>query len=515
MRKRIGVIAILQESNTFIAERTSLANFQRDVLLFGEEIRRRFQGAHHEVSGFLAGLDSAGLEAVPIMAARALPSGVMTDECFNAIISSLDAGLERAGPLDGVLVAPHGATVSERVADVDGYWLQRVRDYIGPECPVIGTLDPHANLSPTMVAACDALLPYRTNPHLDQCERGLAAAQLMAETIAGRVRPTQAAAFLPLAINIQCQSPEELPLRESYELAAQFRTMPEILSADICLGFPYADVPEMGAAAIAVTNGEPALAQTVASKLAEFLWAIRDRFCPELLSVDAAMKLVAQHFESNPSSQPVCLLDMGDNVGAGSPADSTLLLQAIERQGVAGAFVSLCDPAAVAQLAEAPIGARVVVDLGGKTDRLHGEPLHDEATLLSRHDGKFRETQPSHAGSGEFDQGPTAIIRTSKGTTVMLTSRRMAPWSLAQLRSCGLDPSSFRVLVAKGVHSPVAAYREVCGEFVRVNTAGSTSADLSTFSYERRRRPMFPFETSAAWEAEPGMHTQEQDRHGT
>ena len=515
MRKRIGIIAILQESNTFIAKRTSLAHFQQDVLLFGEEIRRRFQGAHHEVSGFLAGLASAGVEAVPIMAARALPSGVMSDDCFSTIISLLDSGLKDAGPLDGVLVAPHGATVSERVADVDGYWLQRVRNFVGPECPIIGTLDPHANLSPVMVAACDALLPYRTNPHLDQCERGLEAAKLMAEAMAGRVRPTQAAAYLPLAINIQCQSPEERPLRECYELAAQCRTMPEILSADICLGFPYADVPEMGAAAIAVTNGEPAKAQAIANKLAESLWARRYEFCPELLGVDSAIKLVAQRFESNPSAKRVCLLDMGDNVGAGSPADSTLLLHAIDRQGVAGAFVSLCDPATVGHLVEVPLGARMVVELGGKIDRRHGKPLHGEVTLLSRHDGKFRETQPSHAGSGEFDQGPTAIVRTSSGTTVMLTSRRMAPWTLAQLRSCGLDPSSFRVLVAKGVHSPVAAYREVCDEFVRVNTAGSTSADLSTFSYERRRRPMFPFEASAVWDVGAAISSQEKDRHGT
>src|SRR5260370_34629593 len=92
----------------------------------------------------------------------------------------MDAALAHAGPLDGLLVAPHGATVSEGIADVDGCWLEMLRGRVGPKVPIIGTLDLHANLSPRMVAACNALIAYRTNPHLDQKERGIEAARLMA-----------------------------------------------------------------------------------------------------------------------------------------------------------------------------------------------------------------------------------------------------------------------------------------------------------------------------------------------
>jgi len=75
----------------------------------------------------------------------------------------------------------------------------------------------------------------------------------------------------------------------------------------------------------------------------------------------------------------------------------------------------------------------------------------------------------------------------------------MAPFSLAQLTSCGLDPRQFRVLVAKGVVAPIAAYQSVCDHFIRVNTPGVTTADLATLPYRRRRRPLFPFETDFDW----------------
>ncbi|HAN61100.1 MAG TPA: hypothetical protein DCQ11_09595, partial [Gammaproteobacteria bacterium] len=87
------------------------------------------------------------------------------------------------------------------------------------------------------------------------------------------------------------------------------------------------------------------------------------------------------------------------------------------------------------------------------------------------------------------------------GLTVMLTSKRIVPWSLGQFVCCGLDPRKFNVLVAKGVNSPLAAYASLCSHFVRVNTPGVTSSNLSGFDYRSRRRPMFPFEPTMLWQA--------------
>src|SRR5262249_31912304 len=161
------------------------------------------ESSHHEVGGFFAGLAAEGIEAVPMFAARAIPSGTITGEAFRQLQEMLHGQLELAGPLDGLLVAPHGAAVCQDHPDMDGRWLTEVRRRFGPQFPIIGTLDPHGNLSQAMVGATNALIAYRTNPHLDQRERGIEAATLMARTLRGEVRPTQAAAFPPLIINIE------------------------------------------------------------------------------------------------------------------------------------------------------------------------------------------------------------------------------------------------------------------------------------------------------------------------
>src|SRR5690606_28705706 len=130
-----------------------------------------------------------------------------------------------------------------------------------------------------------------------------------------------------------------------------------------------------------------------------------------------------------------------------------------------------------------------------------------EVTVRSMHDGRFREPQPRHGGMCEFDQGRTAVCTTEGGLTLMLTSRRMVPFSLQQLVSCDIDPRQVHVLVAKGVNAPLAAYRDVCPSFIRVNTAGSTCADMRSLSYMHRRRPMFPFETEIAWDPQTAKVT--------
>src|SRR6185436_15438733 len=162
-------------------------------------------------------------------------------------------------------------------------------------------------------------------------------------------------------------------------------------------------------------------------------------------------------------------------------------------------FACLCDAEAVQAATAAGVGGQVSLRIGGKADNLHGPPLACEASVLGLYDGKFTEPHPRHGGFTHMDQGPTAVIRTEAGPTLMLTSRRMPPFSLRQLTTFGVDPAEFHLLVAKGVNAPVGAYKEVCKHFIRVNTPGSTTADLALLAYPHRRRPMFPFEPDAKW----------------
>jgi len=92
-------------------------------------------------------------------------------------------------------------------------------------------------------------------------------------------------------------------------------------------------------------------------------------------------------------------------------------------------------------------------------------------------------------------------LRGSKGLTLLVTSRRVPPFSLRQLTSCGLDPARFQILVAKGVHAPMAAYATVCRNSLRVNTPGCTSADLNELPFHHVRRPLFPLDRDVSWDA--------------
>ena len=487
---RVGIISVIHESNTFIHTPTTIDLFRRDALLTGQAVTDLFQGGRHEISGFLEGLDEAGIEAVPLFYASTPPLGRITQDTCETLIGLMFERLDGAGPLDGMLVAPHGANAGEGhdYHDLDGFWLTRLRETVGPDLPIICTIDPHANLSPRMIAACDATIAYRSNPHLDQKLRGLEAVALMARTLHGEIRPTQAASFPPVAIGIERQSTTSPPCLPMYDLADICLKNPGVLSNSIVLGFPYADVEEMGSAFIAVTDHNPDLAQQIVDDMAQYLVDHRSDFIGEFISIEDAVDMAIQ------IPGPVCLLDMGDNVGGGSAADGTLIAHEIHKRGGPNTFICLYDPVAVDQVVTAGVGSRLMLKMGGRVDDEHGPPLEASVRVRSIHDGRFTESEIRHGGQTAFDMGITAVVGTDTGLTISLTSLRTVPVSLGVMTSLGLNPADFQIIIAKGVHAPVAAYAPVCDRLIRVDTPGSTTADMRRFSYAYRKKPLYPFE---------------------
>ncbi|MGL4611057.1 MAG: M81 family metallopeptidase [Trueperaceae bacterium] len=479
---RVGIIGLIHESNTFFIEETPYENFRRH---HGEVIRDGYARAFHELGGFFEGLAHEGMGPVPLYVATHTPSGTIDSEALEKFWRDIETALESVGELDGLLVAAHGAAVCVSQPDMDGWWLAKLREKVG-RLPMVCTLDLHANVSEKMIAAVDATIAYRTNPHVDQRERGLEAAHLLARILRGEIKATQALATPPVVINIERQLTSASPLLELEQLAETIRQRPKVLSVSVALGFPYADVPELGSSFIVVTENDSALAQRYAEELADYLWQNREDFLGTFVTVAAALAGVLE------AVKPVCLLDMGDNIGGGSPGDGTLLAHALLEKKIR-AFVCLYDPDVVKRLEHVAVGSSVRLALGGKTDKLHGAPLELQAKVLSFHSGNFYESEVRHGGDASFDMGTTVLVQAAS-LTIMLTSKRMPPFSLQQLLSCGVEPKDFEVLVAKGVHAPVAAYAPVCPTFIRVNTPGITSADLGHFQYTQRRKPLFPFE---------------------
>jgi len=499
MKRRIGLIAVLQENNTFHPNLTQLAHFQRDLLIEGPEVLKGFARSQHEMGGFIESLaEDPTVETVGVFAARAEPYGTIDATCWDELMQRLDSALDRYGPYDGMLVAPHGANVAENARDADGHWLGRLRNRLGSKIPIVGTLDLHANVSVDMVDATDALIGYRTNPHLDQKECGELAGNVLLKTLHGKCAPVQTLVQLPLCPNIERQATSE-PHGEALARIARGieKSHPAMISVSCLYGFPYADVTEMGASVISVANGDRDLAYRCGHEMAGYWWSIREQFSGQLISINEAIDFARQRLKSSPG-KPVGLLDMGDNVGGGGPGDATAIMHAWlndNRNRDLAILSVITDPEAVCFANQAGRGGRIRMAIGGKLNpSIHGEPIEDSYLVQSLSDGKFREDGVTHGGYRDFDQGATAVLIGSRGQTIVATTYRVGPMSLQQLLSQDIDPLNFSAIVIKGVHAPVFAYAPVCSQLIRVNTKGLTSADPWHFEYVHRRIPLFPFE---------------------
>src|SRR5882724_2178065 len=214
---RVGIAGLLHESNTFLPRPTVYEDFASTSLDKGEALIERWQGTQHELGGFLEGARQFGLTAAPALAGFAVPSGALTAEAFERVAAELLDAIDAAGAIDGLLLALHGATVASNFPDADGEILRRVRHRLGPDTPIVTTLDLHANISPAMAAHSTAIVAYRSNPHLDQRERGLEAAGLLDRILRGRARPVQALETPPMLIRISTQYTDEAPAKGLYD----------------------------------------------------------------------------------------------------------------------------------------------------------------------------------------------------------------------------------------------------------------------------------------------------------
>ena len=498
--KRVGILVLLHESNTFLQEPTTLEHFQANLLVEGDAVLQAFRGTPHEAGGFLNVLDNAAdIEPVGIFAARAMPYGMISADCWQELMARLDQQLQQALPLDGLLVAPHGATVAVGAPDADGDWLSRVRQRVGPQLPIVGTLDLHANVSPLMVQSCDALFGYRTNPHLDQFQRGVEAGRCLVQALNTGVKPCQHLVQLPLCVNIERQATSEDQGRRLWQEADRLQSQPGLLSVSCLYGFPYSDVEEMGATVIAVAENDPNRARETAAEMARFWWNNKADFDGQLISVEQGIQLALAQRQSIPT-HPVGLLEMGDNVGGGSPGDGTWIAHGWRRTGQGTCLTVIADAEIVSQAEATGIGRTFTGNVGGKTDpERHGPPYHDTWTVHHFTDGHFSETEARHGGYSQFYQGRTAVLQGASGLTVIATTLRMAPLSLQQVLAQGVDPLEFAAIILKGVHAPVAAYAPICSRLIRINTRGVTTADLQELQFSDRREPLYPFETVTGW----------------
>jgi len=488
---RIAVGGISHETSTFAHVPTTLHDFEHGLGLYrGGDIVTRFRGTNNCTGGFITGADRHGYEILPLLWTFAYPGGLIRRADYDALKSELLNRLLAALPVDGVLLDLHGAMVVEGIDDGDGDVIEAVRGVVGANIPIVATFDLHGNHTQRRVDAANAVVGFDTYPHIDMAERGVEAADLIMRTIRGEVKPVMAFRPLPILWSAACQVTAHPPIDEAFRLVHDIERRPGILSVTLSTGFPWADVPNMGASVIVVADRDANLARTAADEIGDWIWQRRERWHRKPLTVAEALDV-----GERTGRYPIMLADMADNTGGGAAGDSTEVLRTfVERDLPDALLLYLVDPEVARQAHQAGVGKGMHVQLGGKSHPAQGKPVPLDVEIVAISDGQFTYDGPMYAGlTGNL--GTSAWLR-HRGVNVVIVSARMQPLDQAFARSLGIDCVKMRYIAVKSAAHFRSGFEKIAGSIHNINAQAIHTHDFARLPYRKRRKSMFPLESA-------------------
>ena len=479
----IAVGGFQHETNTFASLPATLADFEAPDawpgLARGGALFDAVRGINLPAAGFIDEARAAGCRLAPLAWCSAQPSGRVTRDAFETVCRILLDGLAAGPPLDAVYLDLHGAMVAEHVDDADGEVLERVRRLVGPGVRIVASLDFHANVSPRMVAVADALVGYRTYPHVDMAETGARAFALLREAVdrpfVGRGRRA-----LPFLIPLTSQCTLLEPMRSLMEQARADRR-PGVASLSFFPGFPAADVAECGPSVVAYGYDPGAVTREI-DAFHDAVLAQEAGFGLELASVARAVELARTH-DGRPG-HPLVLADTQDNPGAGGNADTTTLLKALVAADIPGTLAGVIwDPDAAARAHAAGEGATVELAVGARTSFPGETPLAGRYRVETLGDGRFTGTGPFYRG-GRFELGPMALLSLGN-VRIVVASRKQQAADQAMFRHLGVEPAGATVLMLKSSVHFRADFGPIAGRIVLVEAPGPNPADPAVLPFTR------------------------------
>ncbi|TDR84569.1 M81 family metallopeptidase [Enterovirga rhinocerotis] len=481
---RIAIGGFQHETNSFVEPKTDFAYFashrDRPPLVRGGDVVSWLTGTSFAMAGFMAAMPEH--ELVPLLWTSGGAGGTVTADAFERIAAELVGRLSEAMPVDAVYLDLHGAMVSERFEDGEGELLRRLRDAVGPDMPIVISLDYHANVTPEMAELTDGILAYLTYPHVDRVETGERAARVM-EAVLARGRPRgraiRKAPFL-IPLNGQCTlvEPSKGVVGETATCAG------DVLSLSYLAGFPPSDLHGCGPTAVAHAWTQEAADRAAEAMMAR-IEAEESRFAERMISpeeaVAEAMRLAAG------ASRPVVIADTQDNPGCGGTADTTGVLRALLDAKVESAALGfLCDAEAAAAAHGAGEGAEVTLALGGRSGPEGVSPLDGTFRVLRLGDGRFR-TSGAVSGGRAIDLGPMALLGIG-GIKVAVTSKRMQALDQEPFRHLGIEPKDEAILALKSTCHFRAEFEPLAEAVIVALAPGYYRADPTTYPFRRLRR---------------------------
>ncbi len=483
---RIAIGGMQHETNTFAPSRADYAAFEAGGgwpgAQYGEAVFAAVEGANIPAAGAIQALRAQGHDLVATAWAAASPSAHVTTEAFERIVAGLISYLNKQLPVDGVYLDLHGAMVTEAHDDGEGEILRRVREAVGPRVPVVASLDLHCNFTQAMFERCDALVAYRTYPHVDMAETGARAADLLARMLRAGTPLAKHWRTLDYLTGLPSQCSFVDPCKTLYEDIGRENDV----TLSFTPGFPMADFPECGMAVFGYGSDEKSTFNSV-QRLRGMVADAEKDFALELHLPDDA---VARARSRGEPGAPVILADTQDNPGAGGNGDTTGLLKSLIQQKAQDAVLGLLiDGEAAKRAHEVGMGFTSIFKLGGRSNIPGDSPCEGEFTVEQLGDGKFTCTGPMFKGF-RMQLGPMALLRSKSapGVRVVLASRKCQAGDQEMFRHLGVEPVRSRILALKSSVHFRADFEPISKEILVVKAPGPALADPTEFTWTRMRK---------------------------
>src|SRR5215475_10810637 len=483
---RIAVGGFLHETNTFAPTKATYDAFVHGggwpSMALGTDVLKVMRKINVGLAGFVDAADDNGWELVPTISCAASPSAHVTKDAFERVVKVMVDGIASAGAIDAVYLDLHGAMVTEHHDDGEGEILARVRQVIGNDIPLVVSLDLHANVTPEMVAHADALIAYRTYPHVDMADTGRACAKHLALLLKTKQRFAKAFRQLPFLIPISWQATLDQPTKGIYEklAALQDETVPTLSFAP---GFPAADFPDCGASVFAYGR-----TQADADKAADAITAIieghEDDFDGRIYSPDEGVRLAMEL--SKTARKPIVIADTQDNPGAGGDSDTTGMLRALVRNGATRAATGVIyDPESAKAVHAAGEGATITLALGGKSGITGDAPYQETFIVEKLSDGNFIAPGP-YFGGRAMEMGPSACLRIGDVRAVVASHKAQLA-DQAMYRYVGIEPTEQKILVNKSSVHFRADFEPIAETLLICAAPGAMPADTADLPWTRLR----------------------------
>lgn len=483
---------LIQESNTFSETNSALRDFQHYYYLVGEELMQP-QSAENELAGFMraAAEERPDVTLHPTLFTQAVSAGKVPRKTLDELKQILLERLDRIPSCDGVLFSLHGAWVAEDEDDADGEIVETIRSRVGPDVPIVITLDSHANVTRKIVDGVDGIVGYRTFPHVDYAETGYRAAKLLFRIVRGETKPHIRMRKIPMIVPAERHETYRGPMAELLSEASAGERDGRSALSSLFLVQPWLDIAEMGCSVV-VMDEDAEWAEREADRLASIMWDKRSLFDIKLYQVEEIVRLLQTDTSRN---EPAVLSDSADSPGAGSAGDSNFVLRELLRLGAdrrLNCLLSMVDREAANAAVEAGEGSSVRLSVGHSLSRSVGQPLEIEGTVVKIGSGKFRFGGGA-ASNLEANMGRCAVV--SIGTiSLLLMENPTFTGDPAMYRSVGLEPREADLVLVKSANQFRADYEKLTGRIYILDTPGASTANLRSLPFRHIPRPMYPFE---------------------